>query len=67
MRKTIEFVLPVVIKYETAKDLRDAIKTVKQNTKIEMISAGDTNFEYKSKRPKQLYYRGRTNQCVVYV
>ena len=61
MKKTIEFVLPVRIEYTTEKDLREAIRQVRQNLHTEMISAGDTNFEYKSRKPRLLFVKGMLN------
>jgi len=60
-KKTIELVVPIMIKYETAKDLQDAISEAKRSVKLRVWSAGVTNFEYESKRPRLLYYRGRLN------
>ena len=49
----VEFIFPVAIEYENEMDLRDAIKHVKE-IKHGMISAGSTNFEYNTKRPRIL-------------
>lgn len=60
MKQTIEFIFPVTIEYENDMDLRDAIKHVKE-IKHGMISAGNTNFEYNTKRPRLLYEKGLLN------
>lgn len=51
----VEFIFPVAIEYENEMDLRDAIKHVKE-IKHGMISAGSTNFEYNTRRPRLLQH-----------
>lgn len=53
MKKTLMFLLPVEIEYDDKLSLLDAIKQI-QEFRTEVISAGMTNFEYKSKRPRLL-------------
>lgn len=61
-KKTIKFVMPVVVQYETQNDLKEAIKCVKRNLHIEYYSCGNVNYDLMNKKPKLLNGEGTCQQ-----